>query len=131
MLGDLKAERMPATARAGHALMTVQIVLSLVGLLFVAGVFLNAGSTLGLLLSLVGAAFTALQIWLVTRWPTRRKAVRRGVIALAALDCVFPLAGKTVDGDLSWTALPAPAVLFSVGTIVLLCTPSATRWFNR
>jgi hypothetical protein len=83
------------------------------------------------LLLLYNAMITALMGWLISRWPSRRKPVRWGAIAVEVVSAGGYLIMNAIEGDLSWIKLIAPSTLFPLAVVATLVTPSATRWFDR
>ncbi|MFI6741381.1 hypothetical protein ACIBI9_51415 [Nonomuraea sp. NPDC050451] len=81
------------------------------------------------LLLLYAVSTTALMGWLISRWTSRKKAVRWGAVALELVLSGGGLIVKAVDGDLRWTT--PLGLVFRLAVVVLLLTPSAARWFDR
>jgi hypothetical protein len=128
----IQAERMPATVRAGRFIITIEIAFSLVGLAIMIGTAAAFGFGGPFLLVLFyNAMITALMGWLLSRWPSRRKPVRWGVIAIEVVAAGGFLITAAIDGHLSWIRLIAPSTLFPLAIVATLLTPSATRWFDR
>ncbi|MEU4225339.1 hypothetical protein AB0F17_13665 [Nonomuraea sp. NPDC026600] len=132
MTDAIQAERMPAAMRAARFIMTLEVAFSLVGLAIMIGTaaaFAFSGPFL--LMPLYSAVITALMGWLLSRWSSRRKPVRWGTIAVEVVAAGGYLIMTAIDGDLSWIKLIAPSTLFPLAVVVMLLTPSATRWFDR
>ncbi|MEV4106083.1 hypothetical protein [Nonomuraea sp. NPDC049695] len=135
MADVIQAERMPAampaTVRAARFVLTLQVAFGIVGVAFVGAiVFASVGAAPILLMVLFQAAITALQGWLVSRWPSRRRLVRWGAVAVEVVSAGAALAIVAIDGDLRWAAL-LPRVLFPLAVVIPLLTPPAGRWFDR
>lgn len=122
---------MPAVVRAGQFIMTLEMAFSLVGLAIMIGTVAFAFSGAFVLLMLYTVVITALMGWLLSRWPSRRKPVRWGVIGVEVVAAGGYLIMNAIDGDLSWIRLIAPSTLFPIAVVATLLTPSATRWFDR
>ena len=127
----IQAERMPAVVRAGRFIMTMEMAFSLVGLAIMIGSAAFAFSGPFVLLFLYTVVITALMGWLLSRWPSRRKLVRWGAIAVEVVSAGGFLITTAIDGDLSWIKLIAPSTFFPLAIVATLLTPSATRWFDR
>ncbi|MEV1176796.1 hypothetical protein [Nonomuraea sp. NPDC049784] len=127
----IQAGRMPATARAARFIMTLEVAFGLVGLAIMIGVAATAFSAPFLLLFLYASSITALMGWLLSRWPSRRKFVRWGAIAVEVVAGGGYLAMAAIDGDLSWIKLLAPSTLLPLAVVITLLTPSAAHWFDR
>jgi hypothetical protein len=111
--------------------MTIEVGFSLVGLAIMIGVAAADFSAAFLLLLLYGSSITALMGWLLSRWPSRRRFVRWGAIAVEVVAGGGYLAMAAIDGDLSWVKLIAPSTLFPPVVVIALLTPSAAQWFDR
>ncbi|MFC5831458.1 hypothetical protein [Nonomuraea insulae] len=127
----IQAEPMPATARSARFMMTLEVAFSLVGLAMMIGTAAAAFSVPFLLLILYVGSITALMGWLLSRWPSRRKFVRWGVIAVEVVAGGGYLAMAALDGDLGWINLLGPNTLLPLAVVVALLMPSAARWFDR
>ncbi|MEV0233102.1 hypothetical protein [Nonomuraea sp. NPDC050786] len=131
MADVIRAEPMPATVRAARFVLTLEVAFGMVGVAFAgATVIASAGAAPVLLLVLFQAAVTALQGWLVSRWPSRRKRVRWGAVAVEVVSAAARLAIVAIDGDLGWASV-LPRVLFPLAVVIPLLTPPAGRWFDR
>lgn len=111
--------------------MTLEVAFSLVGLAMMIGTAAVAFSVPFLLLILYAGSITALMGWLLSRWPSRRKFVRWGVIAVEVVAGGGYLAMAALDGDLGWINLLGPNTLLPLAVVVALLLPSAARWFDR
>jgi hypothetical protein len=120
---------MPVPVRAARFIMTLDVAFGLVGIGIMIIVGAVAFSPAYVLLFLYAASTTALMGWLISRWPSRRKAVRWGAVALELVLGGGGLIVKAVDGDLGRTALLG--LLPPLAVVVLLLTPAAGRWFDR
>ncbi|TYB68910.1 hypothetical protein FXF51_10490 [Nonomuraea sp. PA05] len=78
----------------------------------------------------LSATSTALTGWLLSRWPSRKKSVRWGSVALAAAMCGARAAMGVLDDGIGWLALLGSIVPY-LAIIALLVMPGAGRWFDR
>lgn len=122
---------MPVTAHIARFILTLQLG---VGFGVIAlGIFASIGSGFTgpyLLLLLASAAGTALLWLLLAHWPSRKKSVRWGAIAIQAASFALLLALPPLDGGIdSYSRLIGSVV--PVATIILLAVPSTGRWFDR
>ncbi|MFG6200264.1 hypothetical protein [Nonomuraea sp. JJY05] len=131
MMEVIQAERMPATVRTARFVLTLEVAFSLVGLAILIGVAAVAFSVPFLLLFLYAGSITALMGWLLSRWPSRRKLVRWGAIAVEVAASGSYLTMAAIDGDLDWIKLLGPNTLLPLVVVVALLMPSAARWFDR
>ncbi|MGV9384363.1 hypothetical protein ACWDRB_51705 [Nonomuraea sp. NPDC003707] len=127
---NAQAEFMPVAVRAARFILILDVAVSLLAFGFSYAV-VGAFSGEYLLLLLFPVLAMALLAWLIFLWPSRRKAVRWGVVAIEVVLSGGNLITKAINGDLGWTALLAPGVLFPLAVVVLLLTPAAARWFDR
>ncbi|MEV0821363.1 hypothetical protein [Nonomuraea rubra] len=128
---DVNVHSMPVTAHIARFILTLQLG---VGFGVIAlGIFASIGSGFTgpyLLLLLASATGTALLWLLVARWPSRKKSVRWGAIAIQAASFALLLALPLLDGGIdSYSRLIGSVV--PVATIILLAVPSTGRWFDR
>ncbi|MEV0350112.1 hypothetical protein AB0H88_30410 [Nonomuraea sp. NPDC050680] len=130
MTDAVQVEPMPAFMRAARFVMTLDVAFSLVGLAIVIGTLAFGFSWPFLLLLLYSAVITALMCWLLSRWSSRRKLVRWGVIAVEVVSAGGSLLANAIDGGLGWPTLVS-AALVPLVLVIMLLTPSATRWFDR
>ncbi|MEV4014411.1 hypothetical protein AB0J35_28310 [Nonomuraea angiospora] len=129
MTEAIQAEPMPAAVRAARFIMTLDVAFGLVGIGVMIIVGAVAFSPAYVLLLLYVVSTTALMGWLISRWQSRKKAVRWGAVALELVLSGGGLVVKAVDGDLRWTALLG--LVLPLAVVVLLLTPAAGRWFDR
>lgn len=122
---------MPATMRAARFVMTLDVAFSLVAVAIMIGTAAFVFSGPFLLLLLYSAVITALMCWLLSRWSSRRKLVRWGVIAVEVVSAGGFLVTNAIDGGLGWIRLVSPNTLLPLALVIMLLTPSATRWFDR
>lgn len=121
---------MPAIMRAARFVMTLDVAFSLVRLAIMIGTIAFAFSGPFLLLLLYSAVVTAFMCWLLSRWSSRRKLVRWGVIAVEVVSVGGSLLANAIDGGFGWPRLVS-ATLIPLVLVIMLLTPSATRWFDR
>ncbi|MFI7633681.1 hypothetical protein [Nonomuraea sp. NPDC049400] len=76
-------------------------------------------------------AITALEGWSLSRWMSRRKPVRWGVVAIEVASVGAHLTLVAIDGDFGWTSLLSLSVLLPLAVVIPLLTPPAARWFDR
>ncbi|HUR09016.1 MAG TPA: hypothetical protein VM347_41205 [Nonomuraea sp.] len=131
MTDAIQAERMPAIVRAGRFIMTLEVAFRLVGIAIMIGSVAFAFSGSFVLLILYTVVITGLMGRLLSRWPSRRKPVRWGAIAVEVVSAGGYLIMNAIDGDLGWMRLIATSTLFPLAVVATLLTPSATRWFDR
>ncbi|GAA3472327.1 hypothetical protein GCM10018965_068800 [Nonomuraea roseola] len=109
--------------------MAIQAVVGLLGLLFMLGV--PSGLTIVGIVFAVTLLLTAVLLFVVVRWHSRRRAVLilAIIVETVALGLqVLPpvLLGYFILGDLL-----NPHVILPATALALLCTPGARSWFDR
>ncbi|GAA3260940.1 hypothetical protein [Nonomuraea helvata] len=129
MADVLRAERMPVPVRAARFVLTLQVAFGIAGVAFSVIALASVGAAFIPLL-LFQVAITSLEGWLLSRWPSRRKPVRWGAVAVEVVSAAALLAIVAIDGDVGWAGV-LPRVLFPLAVVIPLLTPPAGRWFDR
>ncbi|MEV6039913.1 hypothetical protein AB0L65_52980 [Nonomuraea sp. NPDC052116] len=125
----IQAVPMPAAVRAARLIMILDVALGLLGIVIMIDFGAVIFSPTYVLQLLYAVLTTALMVWLVFRWSSRRKAVRWGAVALEGVLGGGSLIFRAADGDLTWTTLAG--LLIPLAVVVLLLRPAAGRWFDR
>ncbi|MGW0200228.1 hypothetical protein [Nonomuraea sp. NPDC003201] len=129
MTEAIQVEPMPTAVRAARLIMILDVALGLLGIVIMIDIGAVIFSPAYVLLLLYAVLTTALMVWLVFRWSSRRKAVRWGAVALEGVLGGGSLIFRAADGDLTWTTLAG--LLIPLAVVVLLLSPAAGRWFDR
>jgi hypothetical protein len=127
----IPAARMPATVRAARVIITLQLGFSLFlsALLLPAAVVVFSHPVL-LVMLLQLLLVVVLAGWLVFRWSSRTKWVRRCAIAFEAVVVGSNLIMTTIDGEPGWRLIDVGTIL-PLAIVITLLTPSAAPWFDR
>lgn len=122
---------MSATAHIARFIMALQMGGGLAGIALMIYVVFASGFIPALLLLLLAQAAVTALLWLLwARWPSRKKSVRWGAIAIAAASCVLVLALPMLDSGIGSLSTLVGSVV-PAATIILLAVPSTGRWFDR
>ncbi|GAA3662737.1 hypothetical protein GCM10022224_028380 [Nonomuraea antimicrobica] len=122
--------RMPGTVKAAQYVLTFQMAFGLVG--FAAGIGGFFATFHWMLLIPLGYAAVSLSTvgWLLSRWSTRRRAVRRLIVGVETAYIAGGLALRAMDPGLTWRDMIVVVAGFPLVAIVLMLLPPAGRWFH-
>lgn len=122
---------MPVTAHIAKFIVTLQLGVGFAWIAFAIFISIESGFAAPFLLLLLASATGTALLWLlVARWPSRKKSVRWGAIAIQAASFALLLALPLLDGGIDSSSRLIGSVV-PVATITLLAVPSTGRWFDR
>ncbi|MEU4717996.1 hypothetical protein AB0G06_00005 [Nonomuraea dietziae] len=126
---DRLASRMPVVARASRIVMAIQAVVGLLGLLFMLGV--PSGLTIVGIVFAVALLLTAVLLFVVVRWRSRRRAVLILAITVEAVALGLQILPPVLLGYFTLGDLLSAHVILPATALALLCAPETRSWFDR
>ncbi|MER5323571.1 hypothetical protein [Streptosporangium roseum] len=132
-----KSLSMPRAVKSAQAVMMIQAVLGLVGIVLLSGFFFGGTvepeSAAGLLILMyaLGLATTGLLGWLAFMWDSRKRGVWVAAVVIESLLALFAVTGLVFDPDSGAAGLLDLNLALPIVAVILLLLPSARTWFDR
>lgn len=109
--------------------MAIQAVVGLLGLLFMLGV--PSGLTIVGIVFAVALLLTAVLLFVVVRWRSRRRAVLILAITVEAVALGLQILPPVLLGYFTLGDLLSAHVILPATALALLCAPETRSWFDR